>query len=993
MRAPNLYTIAPGVPFADALAQGVLADFAADDPLALSRVLLLLPTRRSARAVREAFLRASNGLVLLLPEMRPIGDVDEDALAFDYEDERAPEGSGGLAAPPPVSGIRRQLLLMQLVLKWGESSGQPMAPAQAAKLAATLAQFLDQAHTEQLDFAKLDALAPEVFASHWQRILEFLKIITHAWPEILRHEGALDPAHHRNLMLQALCARWRAAPPPGPVIAAGSTGSIPATAALLEVVANLPQGAVVLPGLDRYLDAESWEKLDPGHPQYGLSQLLSKFGVTRSAVLDWPGAENFSSNAARAHVLSEALRPAETTDAWRDAGKILLPKLDAALEGLHALTAPGPREEAAAIAIAMRGVLETPGQTAALVTPDRGLARRVAVELGRWGIVIDDSAGIPLAQTPPAIFIRLLAAMLSEEFAPLPLLAFCKHPLAAAGYAPATLRSAIRQLERACLRGPRPAPGIAGLRAALGGNAAALASVDRIESLCAPLLQLRAGKSGTLLQYTDAILQVAEAFAASDTQSGAARLWDHEAGETLAEFFSNLRNHAFIYAPEIEFAGIPLLLDALMEGHVVRPRYGRHNRLSIWGPLEARLQHADLLILGGLNEGVWPATANTDPWLSRPMRKEFGLPPPERRIGLSAHDFAQAANAPRVLFTRARKLDGAPAIASRWWLRLENLLGGIRPGETLPAAQWLDWALLLDAPAQLTPAPRPRPTPPVNTRPRALSVSNIELLQRDPYAIYARHVLGLKPLDPLDAELGASERGSIIHDILHAFISQHMQNLTLDDLAELRAIGVRLFDSTLTQPGQRAFWKPKFGQLAARFIEWELTYRIGGARPMGLEVTGEMLFEGPGGPFTLRARADRIDRHLNGALAILDYKTGGGPTPKQIKTGFAPQLPLEAAIARCGGFKGIASGMVSDISILRLKGADEPLKPLPIDTGLIDSAEAGLRRLIADYDNPATPYISRRAPMFQKFAGDYDHLARVAEWSVLGQDTDDEAGE
>jgi len=551
----------------------------------------------------------------------------------------------------------------------------------------------------------------------------------------------------------------------------------------------------------------------------------------------------------------------------------------------------------------------------------------------------------------------------------------------------------IRALERACLRGPRPAPGIAGLRAALGDNAALLGWVDRIETLCAPLLHLQAAQSCLLAQYIDALVQAAEGFAASDTEPGAALLWRHEAGEALAEFFAGLREHAPVCALAAEFTGFPALLEALLAGHVVRPRFGLHPRLFIWGPLEARLQQADLIILGSLNEGVWPASANTDPWLSRPMRAGFGLPPPERRIGLAAHDFAQLACAPNVLLTRSRKVDGAPAIASRWWLRLENLLAGIGGGKALPDAAWLDWALLLDAPAQLTPAPRPRPAPPVSTRPRALSVSNIELLQRDPYAIYARHVLGLKPLEPLDAELGASDRGNIVHDILHAFISRHMPSLSLDDLAELRVIARQLFDQTLTQPGLRAFWKPRFEQIANQFIQWELRHRENGARPAGLEITGEMQFDGPGGPFTLRARADRIDRRADGELAIFDYKTGGGPSPKQIKTGFAPQLPLEAAIARSGGFAGIAATRVSEISILRLGGGDAPLNPVAIDPGLIDAAEAGLRQLIAEYDDPATPYLSRRAPMFNKFTGDYDHLARVGEWSVLGQDSDDEAGE
>ncbi len=985
---PKLFSIAPGAPFADALAHGMLADHAGDDPLALAQVIVLLPTRRSVRALREAFLRAAHGRVMLLPEMRPIGDLDEEALAFDY-DENQHGGAGALDAPPPIPALRRQLLLMQLVQKWGVGDGAPMGPVQAAKLAAALAQFLDQAQTEQLDFARLATLAPDAFAAHWRRILEFLKIITHAWPDILQAEGALDPAQHRNMMLGALCARLRARPPQGPVIAAGSTGSIPATAELLAVVARLPQGAVVLPGLDRYLDEESWEKLDPGHPQFGLAQLLLKFGVTRDGVADWPSTERYVVNSGRAHFLSEAFRPAEATDAWRNAAQKLSGKMTGALSGVTALEAAGPQEEAGAIAAAMRSTLETPGKTAALVTPDRGLARRVAVELGRWGIVIDDSAGMPLNQTQPAIFIRLLGSMLSEEFAPVPLLAACKHPLAAAGVAPLRLRAEIRALERACLRGPRPAPGIDGLRAALqeDENAdALLALVDRIEKLCRPLLQLQTRESCTLTQYLDALLGVAEDFASTDLHPGAAHLWRHEAGEALAEFFASLREHAPVIATAAAYESYPALLDALMQGQAVRPRHGLHPRLFIWGPLEARLQHADLMILGSLNEGVWPATANTDPWLSRPMRKQFGLPPPERRTGLSAHDFFQAACAPHVLLTRSRKIDGAPAIASRWWLRIENLLAGIDNGARLPGAPWLDWAAALDAPEQTSPASAPRPKPPVHARPRALSVSDIEVLVRDPYAIYARHILGLRALDPIDAELGAAERGTIIHKILEQFLRAHMQSLTQADLKRLLDIGSYHFDQVRARPSVRAFWKPRFEKIADGFMGWELAHRNTGARPVGFELSGAMDIAAPFAPFTLRARADRIDRLADGSLAVFDYKTGSSPSDKQIKAGFAPQLPLEAAIARNGGFKQITAAEIGRIAILRLTGGEQPVRETLLETAQIDAALAGLRALIAKYDDANTPYISRRAVMFQNYDGDYDHLARVREWSAAGDD-------
>jgi ATP-dependent helicase/nuclease subunit B len=989
---PAIYTIPAGVPFADALAQGILSQFADGDPLAISTLTILLPTRRAVRAVREAFLRVSGGTAMLLPQMRALGDADAEELAFGTESGGDVAGADVLELAPPIAPMRRQFLLMQLINAWGAARDVPYPPAATARLAAELARFLDQIETEQrsenLQQTALAALAPENFAAHWQETLEFLKIITAAWPEILREEGAMDPAAHRNAMLHALGARWQANPPLGPVIAAGSTGSVPATAELLEIISRMPRGMLVLPGLDQTLDARSWRALDddPGHPQYGLARLLARLGVERDQVRSWPG-HSFTANPARAALLSEALRPTQTTDAWREAGQRLQPQLSAALQGLSRIEAPAPREEAAAIALAMREVLETPGKTAALVTPDRGLARRVAVELGRWGIEADDSAGVPLAQTSVMVFIRALAAMVADEFAPVALLAANKHPLAAAGVNPAQWRRMTRDFERRALRGPRPAPGLAGLYAALTTQDPH-PFVDRLAQCVAPLIKCIELDNCLFTDYLDALLETAENLAATLDKTGAERLWRGDEGDGAARFFADLREHAELcnaMAP----AAFPALLDALLEGQAVRPQYGQHPRLFIWGPLEARLQHADRIILGGLNEGVWPATANVDPWLSRPMRQKFDLPAPERRIGLAAHDFVQAASGPDVILTRSRKRDGAPAAPSRWWLRIENLLAGLDARAALDGnIPWTDWAAALDMPDRVTPQPAPMPRPPVAARPRSLSVSDIAILIRDPYAIYARHVLGLRALDSLDTEIGAAERGTVIHEILEKFVRAHPGSLTLDDLTSLRIIGRQHFDELLSRPGVRAFWKPRFDDISDWFLNWDLLNRQKGAMPVGLEVEGAREFMAPAGAFRVRAIADRIDRTADGKLAIYDYKTGYNPNEKQIKAGFAPQLPLEGAIAQGGGFAGITAGEITKLALLRIRGI-EPAgeeKEIPVDT--IEEAWNGLRDLIARFDDPSTSYVSRRAPMFTRDNGDYDHLARVREWS--GADSGDE---
>ncbi|MEO5373789.1 MAG: double-strand break repair protein AddB [Alphaproteobacteria bacterium] len=1040
--ATRVHTIAPDLPFVDVLAAGLL-DRVGEEPAALSRAIVLLPTRRACRALREAFLRRSGGRPLLLPRLLPLGALDEDEPLF----------AGSAAAmdlPPEMPPLRRQLLLTRLILagRGGHAGGGTPGPEQAARLALELAGLLDQVQTERLSFDRLATLVPEDYAAHWQITLDFLKLLTEVWPTLLRAENRLDPAPRRDRLAAAQGEAWRARPPAGPVIAAGSTGSIPATADLLKVVASLPRGAVVLPGLDRDMDDESWEALDESHPQYGLKRLLGHLGVERGAVTDWPAPPTSPDHRRRAHpdrrrLIAEAMRPATTTHRWRDLpsgtsikpspppsggrglgeGGAEIPEMvlvappphpgplplegereqmigrgpslsPAALEGVERIDCPGPREEALAIALLMRETLEFEGRTAALITPDRALARRVVAELGRWDIVIDDSAGRPLAETPPGVFLRLTAAMVAEDFAPFALLAALKHPLAAGGLAEARFRALVRQLELRALRGPRPAPGLSGLRAALSADDSRLASwLGDLEALVAPFAALMAAPEAAPAALVKAHMEFAEALAASADLPGPARLWAGEAGLVAATFAAELHEAADVL-PAMAPRHYPGLLETLMAGAAVRPDYGGHPRLAIWGPLEARMQHPDLLILGGLNEGTWPPQTLTDPWMSRPMRSQFGLPLPERRIGLSAHDFAQAFCAPRVVMTRARRVEGTPTVASRWLFRLEAVMRAAGLDEVTAgwraASPWRDLAAVLDQPACPDPVIRPAPRPPVAARPSHLSVTEVETWMRDPYGIYARHVLRLRALQDIDADAGAADYGSRVHAALDAFARAYPGPLPDDALDQLLTFGRDAFASLLDLPAVAAFWWPRFQRIAAWVIAREHGRRAIVSSVLS-EISGRL--EVPrraGGTFALSAKADRIDLLRDGTLAILDYKTGRHPSVKEVAAGYAPQLPLEAGIARAGGFPGVPARPVSALLYWRLRGggsvAGEERSAGDDPMALADAALAGLRGLIDAFDDPATPYEARPHPGMAPAYSDYLHLARVKEWANGGDD-------
>ncbi|PIW27320.1 MAG: double-strand break repair protein AddB [Rhodospirillales bacterium CG15_BIG_FIL_POST_REV_8_21_14_020_66_15] len=980
----KVFTIRPDRPFVDVLAESLLTE-TGGAPERLADIRVLLPTRRAARALTDAFLRRAGGRTVLLPRLVPLGDLDADDLALGGEEDAL----GGLDIPPALSGMRRQALLARLILARKDRDD---TPDQALRLAQELGRLMDQIATERLDAGRLAELVPGKgdLSDHWKITLEFLEIVLPAWPQILADTGCIDAVDRRNRALDAQAAAWRRSPPDTPVIAAGSTGSITATADLLAVVAGLPRGAVILPGLDRDMDDAAWSALEPHHPQYGLKRLLEVLDCDRRDVADWaPETVRGGDGADRARrfaFLSRALRPAAVTGAAPDGAL----NAAGALDGVARIDCPTPAEEAAVVALLLREALETPGRTAALVTPDQALARRVKAELKRWGLKVDASAGTPLAETPAGAFLRVTAQMAADDFAPVALLAALKHPKAALGYAPRDLRALARRLETAkVLRGIRPAPGIGGLRTALAhveGAAPLTALVDRLDAAAMAFRELLAARETDLKTMAAAHLRMAEAMAASDDADGAARLWSDEDGEAAAGFMAEVLEAAPSLGP-LPGRDYPAVLETLMAGRAVRPAWGAHPRLFIWGLLEARLQHADLMILAGLNEGTWPPEPRPSPWMSRPMLADFGLPQPERRIGLTAHDFVQAAMAPEVVLTRAERSEGAPTVPARWLLRLANLVAGTEAEGILALKKGLlDWVRELDDPGETVPPRRPLPRPPADLRPKGLSVTQVEKWVRDPYAVFARHVLKLKPLDPIDADPGAGDRGDLIHKALETFIEAHPRDLPADAEARLIRFGEEVFAKHADRPAVRAFWWPRFLRVARWFVATEGERRARGCRPLAWEARGEYLLPTAAGPFRLTCVADRIDRDPGRGVEIIDYKTGRTPTGPQVESGFSPQLPLEALILRHGGFAGTAAEDAAALAYWKMSGGREAGKTTALKNvgDLTDAAALGLARRVALFANQRTPYAPRVKPMYETDQGDYDHLARVRAWSTLG---------
>jgi len=1011
----------------DALRAGKLVPGfpASQDPLELARATLYLPTRRACRLAREVFLDQLKTDAAILPRIVALGDLDEDEIAF-AEAATGELAEAALALPPSFSALERRLTLAKLISTWAAAitpdKGAPLianTPDAAMALADTLARLMDDMITRQVPWDNLDRLVPGDLDEYWKQSLEFLKFVHPRWRAILGENNAIEAAERRDKLIEAEAKRLAGSD--APVIAAGSTGSMPATAKLLATIAKLPHGALVLPGLDMDLDDASWALIAgnaddkshdgapaAGHAQFAMHALLDALAIRRDKVSQLaPPAPH-----GRELLVSEALRPAATTERWqaRTKKKDFDAATAQALASLAMIEAANAEEEALAIAVALREAVETPGNTAALVTPDRALARRVVAALERWQVKVDDSGGDSLADTPTGVFARLAADAALGGLEPVTLLALLKHPLLRLGAAAGAHAVAIATLERALLRGPRPRPGSDGLAQALStfrGNRDHLHRSDprwliaddefdvaaeliaRLGAALAPLERLKAGDHPLAFLAT----WHRDVVAALNPELGDNAL----AGvDTTARAFNELIESPSAAGISVARGDYAEMFHALVADRVVRRPEIRDVRVHIYGPLEARLQTIDRVVLGGLNEGTWPGETRSDPWLSRPMRRDLGLDPPERRIGLAAHDFAQAMGAPEVILSRAAKIAGAPTVTSRFVQRIAALVGA-RWDEVLTRGNnYLTLARALDHPAQVKSAERPTPKPKVEARPARLSVTAIEDWLRDPYTIYARTILRLAPLDPVDTPPGARDRGTVIHGAIGDYTELFAAKPPADPLKELLALGEKHFAALADYPEARAFWWPRFLRIAHWFAQWDGERRAG-IKALHAEIRGELKFPVGQREFTLSAIADRIEQRADGSYAILDYKTGAARTEKQVRTGLAPQLTLEAAILRGGGFKPIAAGSVSEIAYVTLKGGEPAGKPNDINfkdgtpDSQADHALAKLKELAARFEDAATPYLSLVHPMWKTHYGDYDHLARVKEWSATGGDDEGES--
>lgn len=959
--APRVYGVPLGVDFPRALTQGVLERMQGQPPEALARVQLVLNTQRMRRRVRDLF---DAGPASLLPRLQMVTDLSL--------------GAGLPQIPLAVPPLRRRLEITQLVSILLE--GQPdLAPRSSLyDLADSLAGLLDEMHGEGVPPEAIHGLDVSDESGHWKRSLRFLEIVQHYFDDA---ETAPDRETRRRLVIQALAQLWQEDAPTNPVIIAGSTGSRGATMLLMKAVAQLPQGAIVLPGFDFDMPLDAWDDLqDPltaeDHPQYRFRKLMDELGIGPQDVQRWSADRPVCPE--RTALVSLALRPAPVTDRWLTEGPNL-PNLSRAMRDVTVIEAPSQRDEALAIAMRLRQAAEE-GTTAALITPDRMLTRQVSAALSRWEILPDDSAGTPLQLSPPGRFLRHVSALFHQELTAESLLTLLFHPLTHSGGGRGPHLRLARELELYIRRHGIPFPSAEALRRFAQGREGA---EPWVEWIVASFLGLDSDPK-PLTDWVAQHLAVAERIADGPKPDHQSELWKEEAGRAARKAVDELQQEA-AYGGTMTARDYADLFGAILSQSEVRNPDAPHPNILIWGTLEARVQGADLLILAGLNEGGWPESPAPDPWLNRQMRVKSGLLLPERRIGLSAHDFQQAVAAPEVWLTRSIRSDDAETVASRWMNRVTNLLNGLPDLDgplALGAARgrgqiWLDRVRMLEEPGRSDPAPRPSPQPPATARPREMSVTDVAKLIRDPYHIYAKRVLRLKPLDPLMKAPDALLRGTILHEVFERFIKEVQQDQAALTPGALSEIARQVLDELVPWPEIRSLWAARVDRVAEWFVQRE-TERQTRARPAGLEARGTGSIPHLG--FTLVAKADRIDLDEQGRAYLFDYKTSTPPSKSQ-QAEFDKQLLLEAAMIERGEFAQFGPLKVAEAVYIGL-GA----KPVEVNAPLEDEPPAEVwakfEKLISAYLEPDMGFTARRAMFKEQDISDYDPLSRFGEWDL-----------
>jgi len=905
----------------DILAKHLLEKYESN-PFDLAKVKVILPTRRACQTLKESFLMQSCESATLLPQMIALYDMDDFATDL----------------PEAISDWERLFLLTRLCQAKPNLKETP----KAFQVALSLAELLDLSYQYQVDFSHLsDLVTGENFAQHWQETIEFLDIIHTAWPQILKEKNLID---RQDKLQRIILEKAKSIQNSDDyVIIAGLTADLPSVAELMKKIKI--KGDIFLDGVDKnYILSDN--NPEENHPQYLIVKTLKKLEISPNEVV-------FKTKPTDTE---EFIEQSFRSDIWQ---KSTIEQK--CLDNIKYIMANTAEQEALTIALLLRQSLQTKDKTASFVTTDRTLARRVIAQMKRWQIHLDDSAGIPFKHTPTGSFL-LQILNLAENFEDkTQMLALFKHPLFANAQEPTKMRMDIKNAEKNARREHTD------FSFQFSDKAKDFFDLFKTDQLV--------NTKELLIKH----LSLAEEFAQTDNQSGGEILWQSPFGKQLYQMLQDILKDIEIL-PTISTHQYANFFNTLIAFQQARQPYGYHQRLKVLGPIEARFTHTDLCIIGGLNEQVFPPLADTGPWLNRPMRKQLGLPNAEARITTLAHDFMHVMGAKEIILTRSVKNGGAPTVPSRFLQRLQ-MTAQINDLQIPTFVAHL--ADLVDTPDEKQAIVRPCPCPKAETRPTKLSVTNVELLKRNPYAIYAKYILSLYPLDDWDKPAKGAQYGQALHETMAELI-----NLSAKDFNEKEALTIfrQALKKNLLPKSDCIFYESQFKSCVLPFVLKQQEELKKQRIPSYTEIKGECSFNINNKPFTLTARVDRIDLSDQNTAKVIDYKTGSPPAFSEVVKGISPQLTLEAWMILQNAFPNIKADKIEDMEYWHMsknpciKGYQKSKNKIDLDV-LLNKTELGLKKMLKTYADGKTPYevepIASIAPKYDNYA----LLSRKKEWA------------
>ncbi len=984
----NVFNISPRYPFLDVLARYVI-ETAKEQNLNIANDLILLPTRRACRHLKEIFLLLSENKATLIPTILPLGDIDENGFAFlDYDTINLDEN-----LPKPITTIERNLILSKLV----KQKMSDISEEQAYSLAVDLAHLMDTVEMEELSFDNLKNIVPDKYSKHWQETLEFLKIITENYPLILKEQNLLNPVDYKVKLIKQQINLWKSFPPKGRIFAAGSTGSLVPISYMLKYIASIDNGYLILPGLDKNISDSDFDFLtsdypnsNQNHPQYGLLKLIKGLNLKINEVPNLPLYKKDYDvvDVDREKLSSCIMISSDMNSNWQN-----LSFKENVLENVTEIELQNEADEVFAISSLLRKSIEE-NKKALLITPDRKIAKSVASKLKSWNIIVDDSAGIPASDTITGNYIILILKMIYDNFSPYSLLAVLKHKYTHLGYNKNELNNIINSLENNVLCGKF---GIDNLDRMLSYEQCPIdveILLNKIKALCSEYISLMSDiDKYSIYDLFIKHLKLVENFVSGPNIDFNEILWSSdihiELSKELKSFIAALKeikNKEYsISIDEMTASAYFIFISNYLLSLNLRITNGIHPNIAIMNSIEARLIDADLYIMAGLNEDTFPAVISDDPWMNRPMKAEFKLPLPERKIGLSSHDFVEFFCKKNVVMTHSQKVKGVNTITSRWLTKLSAIveIAKIKWDNSL-SQEVLYWIKNFETKVIGNRCKQPSPCPPIEARPKELSATWIEKWYRDPYIIFANKILGLEKIKDINPTIGGAEFGDIIHNAVQKFkecnfsTEEELLNLMVKESLSIMSIN------------QNDFWLQRFKSIAKSFIQFEKKYK-NDVKLSILENEGKYKISDN---FTIKAKADRIDVLNNNTCAVYDYKTGTIPYKKSVLTGYSPQLLIEALIIENGGYVSIGSKKVSKIAYLALKNKESDNKEIifseyddkPLSEMIADTNN-NLKDMINKFYNKENPasYISHPNPnkvgdLIKKYS-EYEHLARIKEWN------------